>query len=90
MAFARYLEAANARWTCTFVVSSLICTKPHVFTVRDLPVFEVIIFCQYFNKPSLHPAGSIIPGYPDLDIAYNDGGDTLDASAKLYLAALQA
>ena len=44
--------------------------------LRDLPIPQVMSFCQYFGQPSAHPVGPSIPGYPQIHIAHNGGGDS--------------
>ena len=44
--------------------------------LRDLPIPEVMAFCEYFGKPSVHPVGPSLPGYPEIHIAHSGGGDT--------------
>ena len=43
---------------------------------RDLPIQDVMDFYKYFGKPSVHPVGPTLPGYPEIHIAHSGGGDT--------------
>ena len=51
--------------------------------LRDLPISEIVSFCQYFGKPHVHPVGPTLPGYPELHIAHSGGGDTRLSDAAL-------
>ncbi|KAL9131997.1 MAG: hypothetical protein Q9217_000207 [Psora testacea] len=41
----------------------------------DLPMAEVIEYCKYFGRPSVHPVGPTPSEHPDIHIAHAGGGD---------------
>ena len=41
----------------------------------DLPIPQILDYCSYFGRFSIHPVGPVAEGYPEIHIAHHGGGD---------------